>query len=263
MINIRSIINQSDLTPKQKAILMFWHNTRGSFKTEPISIKDQVENYVPTFTEAEIKKLTAFDSCEASQIYQWDRFIMLTYLKDLSAQRFYYEMIGHLNATTLGLPYIILFGNCDKLTKNCIDTQFPSLLTGENITYDKETSQLFYCCYNFFMQTFTTVLLNLFMDNAYEPLPSIQLLDKINTLNNTINAIFARYQNWDKNSLKPPSFRDFFDIYKQRIIEDSSTTFDCLAKPFEQYGTYVTESLKQKYLDEAVKRFNQAFSYTT
>ncbi len=111
-----SLIKKQELTLKQKAILLFWQGTKGRYIKEPVTIQDQIDFYEPVYTVKEMRELLDFSYNEALEFYQWDGSLKILYTKDLRAQKFFAQMLGHLNMIVCGLPYMLLYGKSEGTT---------------------------------------------------------------------------------------------------------------------------------------------------
>lgn len=263
-MNIRSLINQENLSPKQRAILVLWQNTKGN-KPKYRRIQEYLDSYKPVFTESELDQMLHTDNPnEHIEYYLWTNIINTMLFTDMAAQRFYYDALFHLSILSYGIPYFALYTGKQTAWE---DREYPLLNKQQVATYGETAGELAKLLYNFFMYTHTSILLNEFLDNCHV-LESMRLLKGINTIDcNAIN-VYIKLSGGKVLELDTVLhfFHDTYQDHKNDMMADSEAHFRMLLKPLEEFDLYLPEKEKEiliqkttDLMDDAAEDFSLAF----
>lgn len=260
-MNIYSVINKQELTPKQKAILLHWQYSKGTFKNKKaVTIQDYLECYEPLYTDAEFDKLMNYEKRgDRHELYLWTEIISFTKHLDTVAQRYYHEMVAHLQTVTIGLPYI---------SKYCLENedsnkyQFFSFTSNKRVSFIDEVVNLIASVYFYFLHTYTVALLNLLMDEKLLPLLSVNYLCVVFTFDEMIETIIEtiiQTKNIQDQIIETILMKNIYENNKQRIIKESFVQFTEIIKPLERYSYFhFSEVMKEQFQDKVDKLFDNA-----
>lgn len=246
-MDIRSLFNKQDLTPKQRAIVVFWQNTKGK-KGDCKRVQEYIDSYKPVFTEGEMSQMIhTTNHNENIEYYLWGNIINSILFFDMAAQRFYYDALYHLSLLTYGIPYFVILAKSNKLI---INSQFYSFNKKDKTSYDVTADQFFYYVFNFFLSAHTSLLLNEFMDNCVD-LESLKLLKSVNDVDTNIEKVMCTIS---KNKLSHLGllthyFHDCYEANRSNMIDDSVAQFSELLKPLDNFGLYLPQNDKMTYIN--------------
>jgi hypothetical protein len=205
-----SFFRKQNLSPKQKAILSYWQETKGVYVENPSKelVKGDQSKPIPPFNETEYRQLVDFSNeGDLLEYYMWTQILDAISLSDMSAQGHFSELVSFIQITTFGMPCgldtkVISSegGNIDH------DHEYYAWNLDKVIKYDEGLTRFMFYTEQFFESTIQAQLLNLYMDDVASPLISQDLLLKTLLLDNKIKQYLQRLNHPVQTAFKRGGF---------------------------------------------------------
>lgn len=170
----KSFLRNQKLSPKQKAILLFWQKTKGIYIPDNSKeiVKVEQTKYVSPFTDNEINTMVDFPSTgELLEYYMWTHILDAILLFDSLAQGHYFEMSSYIQIVTFGFPCSI----SEKMMWPKYaghDHKYFSWSDNKVMGHEEGLSRYHFSIDQFFSNIISAILINLYIDEVASPLLS-------------------------------------------------------------------------------------------
>lgn len=227
-----SFFTKQNLTPKQKAVLSFWQETKGLYVEDHIKeiTKNGTVKKGKLFEESEYQQLLNFhNNNELLEYYMWSQVLDALSLSNTSAQGYYSDIVSYIQVITFGLPCEI--GQVWQWPQ-FIDHkhEYYSWHLREKLTYSQAHMLFKYYVDEFFLSAVQAIMLNIYMDEAISPLTSEKLLERVISIDKIIDKFI--------NDLEGP-VQTAFSLIGVGFIEKQ------LSENMEMYISEAEENIKR------------------
>jgi len=166
---IKQVVKQRPLNPKEQAILFLWNETNGHFPSNYKSISESVLNFHYFFSDEEIDILTQDDeSFDQLEFERWNDFIDSTQKCDLSGVSCFQTTLSLVNELPLFLT-------------NNLKPIF-SITLNKRVNRDELLSEIASSFLNYYRSLISVLINQYFLSNAFDNLRDLSTVRSLNNL---------------------------------------------------------------------------------
>lgn len=237
-----SFFRKQILSPKQKAILSYWQETKGVYVDNPSKelVKGDQSKPIPPFNESEYRQLVDFSNeGDLLEYYMWTQILDAISLSDMSAQSHFSELVSFIQIATFGMP-CGMDAKLASLEKEDFDHNHEYYAWNLNkvIKYEEGLTRFMFYTEQFFESIVQALLLNLYMDEVASPLTSQDLLLRTLLLDNKIKQYLQKLNHPVQTAFKRGGFTLIggrLSKCKDEIIDQAEMNIRQLFQPLEVF----------------------------
>lgn len=171
---IKKIVENRQLTPKEKAIICLWDRTCGSFDNLKDSLPKMVLNYKYVFTDYELSEIIKHRNIdEFNEYLKWIDFIEITEKYDVIGLQYFQQLLSLLNELAL----LII-----QIKENTSDNKIFSIILNKSIGIKEISTSITESFFEFFKFLIAVLVNQYFLDNAFNNSKDLSTIKSLKNL---------------------------------------------------------------------------------